>query len=65
MFNFLSTIYIFIPVSGCVGRGLRALLCPGSYNAVKIALARRLGKLMAVPANKKQIFHWQTMVNCN
>jgi len=29
------TIYIFIPVSGCVGRDPSALLCPGTYNAVK------------------------------
>jgi len=34
----LSTIYIFIPVSGCVGRGSSSLLCPGVYNAVKTAL---------------------------
>jgi hypothetical protein len=34
----LSTIYIFIPVSSCVGRGPGALLIPGSYNAVKTAL---------------------------
>jgi hypothetical protein len=26
----LLTIYIFIPVSGCVGRGPSALLCPGA-----------------------------------
>ena len=37
MFN-LSTIYIFIPVKGCVGGGANALLCPGVYNAVKTAL---------------------------
>ena len=36
----LLTIYICIPVSGCVGRGPSALLCPGAYNAVKTALAR-------------------------
>ena len=34
----LSTIYIFIHVSVCGGRGLHALLCPGAYNAVKTAL---------------------------
>jgi hypothetical protein len=36
----LSTIFIFISVSGCVGicRGPSALLCPGAYNAVKMAL---------------------------
>jgi hypothetical protein len=28
-------IYNFIPVSGCVGMGPSALLCPGAYNAVK------------------------------
>jgi len=26
----LSTIYIFIPVIGCVDRGLSPLLCPGA-----------------------------------
>ena len=35
----LSTIYIFIPVSGCVGRGPSALLCPWTYNTVNAALA--------------------------
>ena len=45
----LSIIYIFIPVSGCVGRAsvyccargpiaLLRRLCPGAYNAVKTAL---------------------------
>ena len=34
----LLTIYIFIPVSGCVGRGPSALVCPGAYNAFKMAL---------------------------
>ena len=34
----LSTIYIFIHVSGCVGRGPSALLCPGAYYAAKTAL---------------------------
>jgi len=37
MFNFIYH-YIFIPVSGCVCGGTSALLCPGSYNAVKTAL---------------------------
>jgi hypothetical protein len=37
-FLILSTIYIFIPVSDCVGMGTSALLCPGTYNAVKIDL---------------------------
>jgi hypothetical protein len=32
-----STIDIFISVSGCVGSGPIALLCPGEYNAVKTA----------------------------
>jgi len=32
------TIYIFIPVSGCVGRGPSALLFPGAYDTVKTAL---------------------------
>ena len=27
----LSTIYIFIPVSGCVGRGPSAPFCPGAH----------------------------------
>ena len=38
--SILSTIYIFIPVNGCVGRGLSALLCLGaySYDAVKTTL---------------------------
>ena len=34
---------IFIPVGGCVGRGPGALLCPGTNNAVKVALVRRGG----------------------
>jgi hypothetical protein len=34
----LVTTYIFIPVSGCVGRGPSALLCLGAYDAVKTAL---------------------------
>ena len=29
----LPTIYIFIPVSGYLGSGPNALLCPGGYNA--------------------------------
>ena len=37
MLNFIN-IYSFIPVSGCVGMGPSALLCPGVYNAVKTAL---------------------------
>ena len=38
IFLILSIIYIFIPVSGCVGRGSNALFCPGGYNAVKTAV---------------------------
>jgi len=38
IFLILSTIYIFIPVSGCVGRGSNVLLCPAAYNAVKTDL---------------------------
>ena len=34
----LSTIYIFIHVSGCGGRGPSALLFPGTYNAANTAL---------------------------
>ena len=34
----LSTFYIFIPVSGCVGRGSQCIVFPGAYNAVKTAL---------------------------
>jgi len=37
MLNFID-IYIFIPVSGCVGSGPSALLFPGAYNAIKMAL---------------------------
>jgi len=37
MFDFID-IYIFIPVSGCVGMGPSALLWLGAYNAVKTAL---------------------------
>jgi len=37
MLNFI-TIYIFIPVSGCVVRCPSALLCPWAYTAVKMAL---------------------------
>jgi len=39
MFNFIY-IYNFIPMSGCVGMGPSALLCPGAYDAVKMALSR-------------------------
>ena len=39
MFNFIDH-YIFIPVSGSVDRGPRALLFPGVYNAVKTALSK-------------------------
>ena len=35
MFIFM-TIYIFITVSGCVGRGPSALFCPGAYDAAVI-----------------------------
>ena len=34
----LSTIYILIPLSGCVDLGTSALLCPGEYDVVKTAL---------------------------
>ena len=34
----LSTIYIVIPMSGCVGRCHRALLCLGAYDVVKTVL---------------------------
>ena len=34
----LSPIYIFIPVSDCVGRGPSELFCLGAYNAVKTTL---------------------------
>ena len=34
----LSTIYIFIPVSGCVGRSPSAMLWPVAYYAVKTTL---------------------------
>jgi hypothetical protein len=37
MFNFIY-IYSFIPLSGCVGMGPSALLCPGPRDAVKSAL---------------------------
>ena len=36
--SFLSTIYIFIPLSDCVGRDPSALLCPGTYTTVNTAL---------------------------
>jgi len=39
----VSTIYIFIPVSGCVGRDPSALLCPGAYHAVKTTLDIGIG----------------------
>ena len=35
----LMTIYIFIPLSGYVGKGSTVLLCPGVYNAVKTVLS--------------------------
>jgi hypothetical protein len=34
----LSSIYIFIPVSGCVSRGTSELFCPGANSAVKTAM---------------------------
>jgi hypothetical protein len=38
MLNFIN-IYSFIPVSDCVGMGPSVLLCPGAYNAFKMALS--------------------------
>jgi hypothetical protein len=39
MFNYLDHLfYMFIPVSGCVGRSPTLLFCPGAYNAVKTTL---------------------------
>ena len=35
----VSTIYVFIPVSGRVGKGLGAFHISGAYNAVKTTLA--------------------------
>jgi hypothetical protein len=37
MFNFIDHLH-FIPVSGCVGMGPSALICPGAYDAVTTAL---------------------------
>ena len=37
MFNFIH-IYSVIPMSGCVGMGPSALLCPGARDALKTAL---------------------------
>ena len=37
----LSTIHIFIPVSGCIVGPPSALLCLGAYDAVKTALKFR------------------------
>jgi hypothetical protein len=37
MFNFIE-MYSFFPVSGGVGMGTSALLCPGAYNVIKTAL---------------------------
>ena len=34
----VSTIYMFIPVSDCVGRGPSELLCPGAYCDVRTTL---------------------------
>ena len=45
----LSNRYMFIPVSGCVGKGPSALLCPGAYNAVKTAL------LLPLPPQLKRV----------
>jgi len=39
MFNSIDN-YSFIPVSGSVGMGPTALLCPGGYYTVKTALVR-------------------------
>ena len=45
---------MFIPVSGCVGKGPSALLCPGAYNAVKTAL------LLPLPPSIKESLWPQT-----
>ena len=45
----LLTIYIVIHVSGCVGRGPSALLCPGDYDAVKSVLVRLVYDLNLPP----------------
>jgi hypothetical protein len=37
MFNFIDNSSL-IHVSGCVGKASSALLCPGAYNVVKMAL---------------------------
>jgi len=37
MFNFID-IYIFIPVSGCLGRAQVNCFGPGAYDAVKTSL---------------------------
>ena len=37
MFNFMY-IYSFIHMSGCIGLGPSALLCPGARDAAKTAL---------------------------
>jgi hypothetical protein len=56
---FLSTIYIFIPVSGCVGRCPSALLCLGAYDTVNMALIttdlNNLQKTVIFPWNEKKL----------
>ena len=49
------TIYIVIQVSGCVGRGPSALLCPGVYYAVKMALGVNEHKRLSNITLKTQI----------
>ena len=44
LYLMLSTIYIFIPVSGGVGRGPSTRLCSGGYNAVKTTLSQGRSK---------------------
>jgi hypothetical protein len=47
MFNFID-IYRFIPASACVGMGHSALLCPGAYNAAKMALYHYIYLLLII-----------------
>jgi hypothetical protein len=58
MFYFID-IYSFIPVSGCVGMGTGALLCPGANDAVKTTLcAIRHSFMYIIPTLTRLVFEY-------
>ena len=44
----LSTIYIFIAVSGCVGSDPSALICPGAYNALHVLYLKYINTCLMI-----------------